>query len=714
MRLLELKGRRVIVVYGGGFQPFHEGHMSSYTQAKEAFPGADFYVAASNVTSERPIPFDEKKFLAQQAGVRDPFVQVGTMSYVNDAGRKVTSTPLNPLEVLKRYNPEDDVLIIVRSERDPMKTTGTSYYQPFTDTESAEGFGTHAYIFVTKKHDFSVGGETVYSGSQVRQLYGSADDAGREQIISQLYPNATNPDKVKQILDKRIGGVAEQANPVTSREKARTISPVLGKDTKQHPFKGRLVGESEAAKAGQGLEWEEKLMDIWSPKASKYMARVVKQSFNSLYPDVKLKVWAEDEGVTATTDLASTDVKADVFGQWGKKDWECNFFCGPLFNQADGRKYLELMVDDASSGSYPGVWRIIVSEWKKWASSQLQKTGADDVCFSVDQDMSGGAWAKIAQAVGIKFIAHDLDEGMSEGKIKLYTDPDYFGAEVDDTGFDSLPVVNISVNKLVGFEPDSKMRQPKSKANIKKIVVGLKNGVKLPPLLVRKYKNGYQVLDGHHRFWAYKLLKVKSIPVQIIPDSDIEEKGQKGVAEGTEIVDQDSDLDQQVYTLMVDGQKVSFTYWDYESNFQSPDIKDIYQQAREQLGKKLSPKQVKAVARAVFKSFEQGVAEASLATVRAYFAGDTDAQDEMEITKQRKYYADIKKKEEEKRKVDLEKNGYRIVRTVHEDEVDEATGLSPELLARYKKAAGADASNADKEGDFKRDNKRFSGHNSCY
>lgn len=86
-------------------------------------------------------------------------------------------------------------------------------------------------------------------------------------------------------------------------------------------------------------------------------------------------------------------------------------------------------------------------------------------------------------------------------------------------------------------------------------------------------------------------------------------KSKEGVAEGAEIVDQDSDLDQQVYTLMVDGDKVSFTYWDYEDNFQNPDIKEIYQQAREQLGKTLSPEQVKAVARAVFKSFEQGVAE---------------------------------------------------------------------------------------------------------
>jgi hypothetical protein len=35
--------------------------------------------------------------------------------------------------------------------------------------------------------------------------------------------------------------------------------------------------------------------------------------------------------------------------------------------------------------------------------------------------------------------------------------------------------------------------------------------------------------------------------------------------------------------------------------------------------------------------------------------------------------------------------------------------LSNELLGRYKKAAGADASKADKDGNFKRGDKRFSG-----
>jgi Domain of unknown function (DUF6321)/ParB-like nuclease domain len=123
------------------------------------------------------------------------------------------------------------------------------------------------------------------------------------------------------------------------------------------------------------------------------------------------------------------------------------------------------------------------------------------------------------------------NEGVAEGKITLSTDPNWYGAEVGDYK-STEPVVSIPISKLVGFEPDDKMNQPKSKANVEKIVAGLKKGDKLPPILVRKYKNGYQVLDGHHRFWAYKLLGVKSIPAQIVPNSDIEEIGKQGVAEG--------------------------------------------------------------------------------------------------------------------------------------------------------------------------------------
>jgi hypothetical protein len=81
------------------------------------------------------------------------------------------------------------------------------------------------------------------------------------------------------------------------------------------------------------------------------------------------------------------------------------------------------------------------------------------------------------------------------------------------------------------------------------------------------------------------------------------------VTQGVELVDLDTDVNQNIYTLTVNGEEVSFTYWDSENNFENPNINDIYQQAKEQLGKKLSPKNVEEIARVVFKSFQQGMSE---------------------------------------------------------------------------------------------------------
>jgi len=187
---------KVIVVYGGGFQPFHAGHLSSYTQAKAKFKTPDFYVASSNDTKVRPIPFKDKEFLAQQAGVTDDFVQV--------------VQPINPEEIMKKYDEKKDVLILIRSERDPMKYTkkdgSPAYYQPFVSIDKCESFETHAYIFVTKKYDFKVNGKEAFSGSQVRKMYSDADSDGRDNIIGDLYPKAKNKAKVKKLLDKYIGG----------------------------------------------------------------------------------------------------------------------------------------------------------------------------------------------------------------------------------------------------------------------------------------------------------------------------------------------------------------------------------------------------------------------------------------------------------------------------------------------------------------------------
>ena len=111
----------------GGFHPFHAGHAALYQSAVKAFPGADVYVAATNDTKTRPFPFAIKEKLAKLAGVAPGhFIQV--------------KSPFKAEEITSHYNPDEDVLIFVRSEKDRtespkpggMKKDGTpAYFQPY-------------------------------------------------------------------------------------------------------------------------------------------------------------------------------------------------------------------------------------------------------------------------------------------------------------------------------------------------------------------------------------------------------------------------------------------------------------------------------------------------------------------------------------------------------------------------------------------------------
>lgn len=186
--------RRVFVVFGGGFQPWSPWHTASYEAAKQAFPDAEFYIATSNNTRERPLPYNEKGFLIKQAGVADPIVNV--------------KTPLNPREIMANFDPERDVFILVRSAKDPVpytKQDGTpGYYQPITSLKSldaAQPFGKNGYVFVPPIKQVKLLGKTVNSATTVRNWYRKLDRAGRVDLIIAMYPNATSISAIKNIFD---------------------------------------------------------------------------------------------------------------------------------------------------------------------------------------------------------------------------------------------------------------------------------------------------------------------------------------------------------------------------------------------------------------------------------------------------------------------------------------------------------------------------------
>ena len=200
-------GMKQLVIMPGGFHPFHAGHLALYQSAREAFPGADVKVAATNDTSQRPFPFKIKEKLAQLAGVKPgDFYQV--------------KSPFRAEEITKSYNPENTQLIFVRSEKDankPPQAGGNkkdgnpAYLQPLAGQEVLYPMNKHAYMAYLPTVEFGPG---MTSATEIRTAWPTLNDKRKTALVMSLYPKTQSNPKlaanVVKMLDTAIGGELEE------------------------------------------------------------------------------------------------------------------------------------------------------------------------------------------------------------------------------------------------------------------------------------------------------------------------------------------------------------------------------------------------------------------------------------------------------------------------------------------------------------------------
>lgn len=191
----------------GGFHPFHAGHMALYQAALEAFPSADVFVAATADTSSRPFPFAVKKFLAQQAGVPgNRFIQV--------------KSPFQAQEITQMYDPDDTVLIFVRSQKDASKPPqpggvkrdgSAAYLQPYKRNR-LEPFSRHGYMAYLPTVQFGPG---MTSATEIRAKWPEMSPEEKIGLVKDMYPSTAASDaaagKIVAILDEIMGASMEEA-----------------------------------------------------------------------------------------------------------------------------------------------------------------------------------------------------------------------------------------------------------------------------------------------------------------------------------------------------------------------------------------------------------------------------------------------------------------------------------------------------------------------
>lgn len=220
-----------IVIMPGGFHPFHAGHYALYKSAQEHFPDAKIYVAATDDQKTRPFPFQIKQKLAQISGVSpQSFIQV--------------KSPFKPTEIIQKFNPQEDVLIFVRSEKDKnespkaggIKKDGTpSYFQPYTGKD-LQPFGKQAYMAYLPTVEFGPG---ITSATEIRNAWPNLNDRRKQAMVMSLYPATRENPKllinIIKMLDLGMSGqsMQEAANPAQQAAIAINMKKA-GKKPKNH------------------------------------------------------------------------------------------------------------------------------------------------------------------------------------------------------------------------------------------------------------------------------------------------------------------------------------------------------------------------------------------------------------------------------------------------------------------------------------------------
>ena len=102
----------------------------------------------------------------------------------------------------------------------------------------------------------------------------------------------------------------------------------------------------------------------------------------------------------------------------------------------------------------------------------------------------------------------------------IYTNPANKGATVDDSIKKSLPVQQISFDKLQQWESHKTMQDPRVADWVNtNLLPQLQQNGTLDPLSVWDNDGELFVIDGNHRYLAYKAAGFHGpVPVRVVPD----------------------------------------------------------------------------------------------------------------------------------------------------------------------------------------------------
>lgn len=250
MFINELAEPTLLVIYPGRFQPFHKGHHAVYEFLTGKFGRNNVYIATSNKTDnlKSPFTFSEKAYFMQLTGVPTDRIVQATNPYQIDNILSTSNIQVDPANTVVIFAvSQKDMAEDPRFSFKPKKDGTDPYFQPLKNIKDTKSMDQHGYIMTVPTFDFTVAGAPMRSGTELRNLYASSDEAGRQAIIKDLFGRYTR--EAEQIMTSKIP--AQQAEPVAecggtgviaSKKQARDprYSTSLTKDVRPGQIKKNL------------------------------------------------------------------------------------------------------------------------------------------------------------------------------------------------------------------------------------------------------------------------------------------------------------------------------------------------------------------------------------------------------------------------------------------------------------------------------------------
>ncbi len=170
--------KKIIVVYSGGFQPFHKNHYEVYKWLCDKFGADSVYVGATNAATDRSVfSFnDKKKIMTAMFGIPSShIVQI--------------KNPYAAEEIMTKFDKNSTVHISAIGGKDASRIGKGKYYQPYSDSLTLLPYGKNrGYYLVTPIFNSNYNGQLI-SGTLIRSLFGdsktSTDD--RVALFKTLY-----------------------------------------------------------------------------------------------------------------------------------------------------------------------------------------------------------------------------------------------------------------------------------------------------------------------------------------------------------------------------------------------------------------------------------------------------------------------------------------------------------------------------------------------